>query len=423
MGNRKPAQGGSARFTAIWRRIVRAPVAAPILFWAISLALFIINGWDVIGVGGDMPWDASWYTRITRDGYVFDGDYSVQQNIAFFPLHPAVVAGVYRLTGMTLGHAQLFSCAAMTLGACLLFHRVLLHEFGEPVAKMSVGLWVANPFAIYLFNGYSEASFVLCIAAFFYFLLVRPRMHWVVVALIAASLARPYGIFLSTIFFLYVLRQWRRGRDPAWQKVLLIHVPLTVSGYVLWCLYCDIRFDDPMASLHAAGAWRGAINRLSFQGYMTLEAPLKAFRRFWTAEHLLDSVALGSTLFFGGFFLFLAFSRRFSMTLALYGLLLPLLVFRVAGGLAGVYNSGRYELPYIVHFTALAMLLLAFDRRFVRLGEVPPDSQSVSGKVPPGKVSPDSQEPIPMAFYPVYLLFLAGFIRYTHYFFHSIWVS
>jgi len=393
--------------TKLWQRIARWPGIAPLLFWAISLFLFLLHGWDVIGADGDLPFDASWYLRIARDGYLFDGDYNVQQNVAFFPMHPAVIAVVQSLGGISYGHAQLVGCAAMTLAACLLFHRVLLHEFGEPVAKMSIGLWVANPFAIYLFNGYSEAAFVVCVALLFYFLVVKPRMHWVVLAIIGASLARPYGIFLSLVFFLYVLHKWRWGREPKWLKVLFIHVPLTFAGYVGWSVYCDLRFGDPMATLHATAAWIGHSIPLTLDDLFMLEAPIKALRRLVTGDDLLDPVALGVIFFFGGICLFITYARRFSSGLALYGLLLPLMLLPIVAQAGGVYNAGRYELPYVVHYAALALLLVAVDRKLIRQ-----DTPSLQ-----------LGESLPPIFYPVYLLFLSAFIRYTQYFFDRIWVS
>jgi hypothetical protein len=390
------------------RRIVASTSFAPVLFWAISLSVFLIQGWDIIAAGAHLPWDASWYGRIVQEGYRFDGDYSAQQTVAFFPLHPGVVWVVHRLLGVSVGVAELVACATMTLAACLLFHRTLKHLLGEPVATMTVGLWVANPFAIYLFNGYSEAALVLCLAAFFWFLLVRPRMHWVVFAIIAASLARPYGIFLSLVFFLYVLHAWwRSGWDHSWRTVLLVHVPLTFTGYLGWALYCQLRFGDPLATLHATQAWTGAGMPLTVSGFLTLQAPLESVRGLFTGNTVLDPVATGAMLFFGGLLLFLAFARRFPLVLVLFGLLMPLLVLPVVGQRGGIMNAGRYELPYIVHFAALAMLLVGFDRRIVRADPL----------------GDDTKPSIPLVFYPVYLLFLAAFARYASYIFNGIWVS
>jgi len=93
--------------------------------------------------------------------------------------------------------------------------------------------------------------------------------------------------------------------------------------------------------------------------------------------------------------------------LALYGLVLPILLFPVIVQRGALVNSGRYETPYFIHFVALALLVHAFDKRLVQ------DVQA----------TPQTSRAMPLAFYPVYLLFLSGFIRYTHYYFDKIWVS
>lgn len=388
-------------------RIARWPSLPPLIFWAISLAVFWVNGGSVVGADHLLPFDSGWYARIVREGYSFDGNYGVQQDIAFFPLSPAFSALLHYVGGIQIDVAELMVSAAMTLASCLLLHRVLLQAFGEPVAKTAIGLWIANPFAIYLFNGYSEAVFLACIAAFFYFLTVQPRLGWAVLAIVGASLARPYGIFLALIFGVYVLWCWRRTGDTKWRNALLIHLPLSLTGYLLWALYCDWRYGDPLVTLHATEAWAGAGMPLTLRGFLSLEGPLEVLRRFATGDTFLDPVALGTLFFFGGLCLFVAWGRRFSPLLTLYGILLPIMVLPNIGQRGGVFNAGRYELPYFMHFAALALLLVTFERRLVRAG----DPQA------------ETDTSIPWAFYPIYLAFLSGFMRFTHYFFDGIWVS
>ncbi len=389
-------------------KLTRWPSFPVLGFFFMSLIAFVIAGWGIIGVAA-LPWDAGWYGGIALNGYAFDGDYSTQQNIAFFPLTPMITGLVRQLAGTAnIWSVQLFCAAAMTLASSLLLHRVALHLFGEPLAKMSIGLYLANPFAIYLFNGYSESVLILSIATFFYFLLVKPRMHWVTLSIIAASLARPYGIFLVVVFVLYLLTEWRWGKERKWEPVLLIHVPLSFAGYIGWCLYCDQRFGDPMASLHATQAWLGPQNPVTAYGLLVLDAPLQAIQDAVRSEVLADPVAVGAIFFCGGLALFVSHARRFPAALLLFGLLLPAMVYPgVIGQKGGVYNAGRYETVYFVHYIALAMLLLSLDRRVIRAEE-------------PGAPGDTA---LPMIFYPVYVGFLAGFMRYAHYFFTEVWVS
>ena len=41
-----------------------------------------------------LQWDSEWYFKIVTDGYQYNGDPTVQQNIVFYPLYPMLARGL-----------------------------------------------------------------------------------------------------------------------------------------------------------------------------------------------------------------------------------------------------------------------------------------------------------------------------------------
>ncbi|MGO8744660.1 MAG: mannosyltransferase family protein, partial [Thermoguttaceae bacterium] len=50
-------------------------------------------------------WDAQWYLRIAAEGYFYTPE--AESSVAFFPVYPLLVRGVYRLTGLPASVAGL----------------------------------------------------------------------------------------------------------------------------------------------------------------------------------------------------------------------------------------------------------------------------------------------------------------------------
>jgi len=371
-----------------------------LLLLAVPFLAFVAAGWPVVSTGDLLGWDSGWYAGIAMDGYKFDGDYAVQQNIAFFPGMPLLVAIFKAASGLPMGHAQIAVALGLTALTCWYVFRMARAWFGEPVATMSVGLFAAHPFALYFYNGYSEPTLVAGAAALLYYTLVDPRPPFAAAAVLLASLGRPYGIFLAGIFGLWALVRSRGGRDPVATQALLVWVPLSLFGYLGFTWYCDSRFGDPLASLHATAAWAGPFKTYDLLTILSLEAPIRALQAGVTAENLADPVMVGVLCFFGGLGSYLAMAKRFPPLVALYGVALPALLYlSQLSQRTGVNNSGRYSAVYFVHAMALALLLA---------GRQPNEAKA---------------ERTPPLYYAVYALQLAFLIRYTRYFFAPIWVS
>ena len=41
-----------------------------------------------------LQWDSEWYFRIATEGYLYNGDPTISQNIVFYPLYPMLARGL-----------------------------------------------------------------------------------------------------------------------------------------------------------------------------------------------------------------------------------------------------------------------------------------------------------------------------------------
>src|SRR3954471_25030138 len=48
-----------------------------------------------------LQWDSEWYFKIATEGYRYNGDPTIQQNIVFYPLYPMLARGLAAIGGFT----------------------------------------------------------------------------------------------------------------------------------------------------------------------------------------------------------------------------------------------------------------------------------------------------------------------------------
>jgi hypothetical protein len=225
------------------KRPQRLPVAwsatAPV--WAVSRISVILAGYFAVLIIGFPAqravrfsdstflnllgmWDAAWYVDIAVYGYRWHGVPYKQQNVAFFPAFPMVM----RAGGALLGAYQpdIRPPAAerrMLVGGWLValgtFWLALVYVYrwsearaGPSVAKASITLLAAYPFAVFFSAPYTEALYLLgAAAAFFHF----ERGEWLRCACwgFLVGLVRPNGVLLAIPLLLMAL-QWRMRKTP-----------------------------------------------------------------------------------------------------------------------------------------------------------------------------------------------------------------
>jgi hypothetical protein len=195
-------------------------------------------------------WDGRWYRMVARGGYLLVP--GRQSDPAFFPLYP-IMLRVLHAVGVGWGVAgPLLSNLAFLLGL-LLFYRLSLSLFSEPLARRATTYLAIFPLS-YVFSMAYPESVVLV------FLVAAPlaalRGRWWLAAFCAgaAALARPEGLFLA-LPLADIAWQQRQSLSPARRGAALAAVLAPVAAIASYSLYLSTVLRDPLAWSQAERAW------------------------------------------------------------------------------------------------------------------------------------------------------------------------
>ena len=259
-------------------------VLAVFIVWRTGLMLVPLVGADVIGTTECCPqidatpltsawqapferwfrWDAIWYGSIAQDGYQYAGARE-PSNAGFFPLFPLASGVAHRLTGLPVSiSGPLISTLAAFIG-CWLLYRITRRETDDPeAAGRSAVYLLAYPGAFYLAIGYTEALYMLCgLAAFWW--AREGRWGRAGAASFLAGLTRLHGPLLVVPLAYEYLRQRNfRLRDI---RADVIGVTGGAFGVLAFMGYLGLRFGEPMAHFQVQSLFFRGIRAGSFPAF------------------------------------------------------------------------------------------------------------------------------------------------------------
>lgn len=225
------------------------------------LLFVIVTGENSPGafVEAACAWDCGWYKGIIGDGYGAPGT-PRYVNRAFFPLFPALVAGLHQLTGLTIAASGLVASTAFTLAAALAARQWFganRHAWWLFAFSLFLG-----PFSVLLATLYTEALFILLSLLA---LNAVNRQRWFEagcwVALLSAtrvtgvlmSLAIVAGFVVAHVATTGSLRTLipQALRTPRLLVGLLV-APLGLLGYMGLLAF---EVGDPLAFVHVQSSW------------------------------------------------------------------------------------------------------------------------------------------------------------------------
>jgi len=198
-------------------------------------------------------WDAAWYSDIAAFGYSWNGDWTRQQNVVFFPAFPIAARIVSRLLGVHVLYAAWFVSFAAFAVAMLFFVRLARKHLDTRSASDAAWLLASYPFAVYFSAAYSESLFLLTMCGMF----LAVQEGWFGRALmwgLAAGLTRPNGWLLALPLALLVHTHLRPSRLGEWVRATAL-VAAPVAGMLLFTWYLHLRFADGFAWLRGQAAW------------------------------------------------------------------------------------------------------------------------------------------------------------------------
>lgn len=297
-----------------------------------------------------LQWDSEWYFKIATEGYRYNGDPTVQQNIVFYPLYPMLARGLAAISGLTSADALLLVSNVAGLLAIVALFKLVRDEFGDRLALTTVALLSFFPASVLLSAGYTEPLALLLIVSFF---LVLKQERYLTAALLAglAVADRSTGIVLLPVL---LWEMWRNRDRKPFLPALLPCVLLATSGIWLFMIYLWSQFGDPFVF---------ADGQAAFHRETTLAARFIEALKFepFTRMRLNDWNPWGQDSWFTLLFIVLIvagwFRLRSSWTLFAVGvLLLPYLT--LSGGPAGFVSMSRFNLVSFPLFVVAADLLL-----------------------------------------------------------------
>jgi Gpi18-like mannosyltransferase len=295
-----------------------------------------------------LQWDSEWYFKIVTEGYRYNGDPTIQQNIVFYPLYPMLARGLAAISGLTPANALLLvSNVAGSLAIVVLF-KLVREEFGSRLALTTIALLSFFPTSVLLSAGYTEPLVLLLIVLFF---LILKRKYYLSAALLAglAVADRSTGIVLLPVL---LWEMWRNRDQRPFLPALLPCILLATSGIWLFMIYLWSAFGTPLAFSDGQAAFH--------QG-TTLATRLIAALKFepFTRMMLNDWNPWGQASWFTLLFIVLIVVgwSRLPSTWTLFAmgvLLLPYLT--LSGGPAGFVSMSRFNLVSFPLFVVLADL-------------------------------------------------------------------
>ncbi|MFJ1973380.1 hypothetical protein ACIO93_32465 [Streptomyces sp. NPDC087903] len=178
-------------------------------------------------------WDARWYLGIADHGYARTlGSAFDTNNLAFFPLYPALVKAVAAVTPGSRASTGLGIAVVASLVAAWGVFAVGDRLHGRRVGIVLTVLWAAFPVGLVQWMGYTESLFTAFVAWALYALLTdRPlTAAWLAVL---AGLTRPTGIAVAATVTVTALLSLRH-RFSARALAAAALAPLGWCAYVGW---------------------------------------------------------------------------------------------------------------------------------------------------------------------------------------------
>ena len=256
-------------FVAAMWLISRLIIVAVMLLLAPSLPAPPRGIEPTVGWGVFSWWDSILYQQIAISGYEYAND-GKEHVIAFFPLFPLIIRGAMIL-GLPVEVAGILVNNLAFLGALILLYGWVEERHGRSPARWATAAMVWCPLSLFGTVIYSEGLYLLvstaALRAF-----DKQQYAWATLWGAMATATRPNGVMLVPAFLIVA---WKRKEVMAYAAGLFAGV-----GLLLFGVYCQIRFGDCWAFLHAQQSWRTSLG-FSWRGWWIMLMRISAGTTNW----------------------------------------------------------------------------------------------------------------------------------------------
>lgn len=320
-------------------------LAAAAIMACAALVFFVAHGyathWNFVAE----HWDANFYYQIARGGYHSAHD----QTLAFLPGYSILLIPATRLFSQHPFFASFVTSSILSVLGGTVLYRLLRLRLDIGTSLAGIALFAFSPFAIYFFNGYSEAAFLLAAALALLWLATDDPLP-AAFAAGYALLCRPYALALLPLF-LPIAWQLLRARDfwrLGWMVALGALPILAYAGYLYYA------FGDPFLPWKTLSLWH------KYQSIShAWPRPIRTLYGFYFAYRNAapGSWALSLFMYFVTVCATLAASARLPCRLTTYGILVCVCVY-LTDALIPV-NLGRHVLLAFAAGPAIAAIVYA----------------------------------------------------------------
>lgn len=293
-----------------------------------------------------LQWDSEWYFKIVTEGYRYNGDPAIQQNIVFYPLYPMLARGLVMISGLAAADAMLLVSNAAGMLAVVVLFKLVREEFDDQVALATTALLSFFPASALLSAGYTEPLALLLIVLFF---LALKRKYYLSAALLAglATATRSTGIVLLPV----LLWQAWVNRDPKFFRALLPRIVLATSGIWLFMIYLWSAFGTPFALSDGQAAFHDGTTQVT---RLVAALKLEPFTRMLLDDWNPWGQANWFTLLF--IVLIIVGWSRLPSAWTLFAIGVLMLPYLTLSGAAGFVSMSRFNLVSFPLFVTLAHL-------------------------------------------------------------------
>ena len=207
----------------------------------------------------NLPWeqfcarDGHHYLRIVTRGYELKRDDLT--SVVFFPAYPLIARWLQSLTQLPpIASLMLVSNLSCLTAAWVWSGYVAARSDDEDQGRaFDATLWLLlSPMSLFFRVCYSEALFVLLLAAWLY--CAQRRWPYGVLAILAGAVTatRSVGIVLMPVFVWHV---WQTAGDLRTVARGLLWTPVAAWGLLAFMTYLAVAHDDPLAFAHGQQEW------------------------------------------------------------------------------------------------------------------------------------------------------------------------
>ena len=177
-------------------------------------------------------WDSPYYIDLANNGYE-----ALPYAMGYFPLYPALISIVSRLTGLPLATSGMVIAQLAYLCAALLFYKLARQiRDDHSYAFRSVVFLILFPTSFFFFAIYAESlSLLFSILAIYLVMVSTPRYILSGLALSIASAARPVGWLVNVV----LITEFIRRRDFGFWNFFKLGLALllSISSILLFVYY------------------------------------------------------------------------------------------------------------------------------------------------------------------------------------------